>query len=278
MVKTLSDTRKLEKNLILEIYSLPIGDLLVDCCRDLRKIIPFDHSFTNLNDQSNKFMPIFNYKSDDTDDETLALYANYYHEIDFLSWCYRQREAMTFRSTDLIRPEVIEQSRIHREWESRIDVFYTATACIAADDILYGTISLMRSKTHGDFTDEEMLLFDNVNQHLCNRFRLMFPNGVNRLMMDSSIDPIAAEFSLTPREWEITCLLMQGSSRASIAEKLCISTNTLKKHVANIYRKMGVNNTQQFFAELDRVEKGDISKQNSGRYLKREYRQNRRSP
>lgn len=255
MVKTPSEIRKLENDLVLAIYSLPIGSLLVDCCRELSGIIPFDHSFTNLNDHTNEFRTIFNYRSDDTDDETLSLYANYYYEIDFLSWCYKQREAMTFRSTDLVSPEVIEKSRIHREWESRIDVFYTATACIAADDILYGTISLMRSKLHGDFTDDEMAVLDDVNQHLCNRFRLTFPNGVNRLMMDASVDPIAAKFSLTPREWEITCFLMQGYSRASIAEKLCISINTLKKHVSNIYRKMGVNNTRQFFVELGHAEK-----------------------
>lgn len=171
---------------------------------------------------------------------------------------------MVFRSTDLVRPETIEQSRIHKEWESRIDVFYTATACIAADDILYGTISLMRSKDHGDFSDEEVNVLDSVNQHLCNRFRLTYPNGVNRLMVDSSVDPIAAEFSLTPREWEITCMLMQGCSRSNIAERLCISINTLKKHVSNIYRKMGVNNTRQFFAEIDKAERTLHSGKSSG--------------
>lgn len=265
MVDASLERRKLENDLVLNIYSLPIGNLLIDCCRGLKSIVSFDHSFTNLNDQTNEFRAIFNCRSDDIDEETLSLYANRYHEIDFLSWFYRQREAMAFRSTDLISPDVIEKSRIHREWESRIDVFYTATACIAADDILYGTISLMRSKEHGDFADEEMAILEEVNQHLCNRFRLAFPNGVNRLMMDASIDPIAAKFSLTSREWEITCFLMQGYSRSSIAEKLCISVNALKKHVSNIYRKMNVNSTRQFFAELGRAEKESFLDEDSRR-------------
>lgn len=262
MDSTSLERRKLENDLVLSIYNLPIGNLLIDCCRGLKGIVFFDHSFTNLNDQTNRFSAIFNCRSDDTDEETLSLYANRYHEIDFLSWCYKQREAMVFRSADLVSPEVIEKSRIHREWESRIGVFYTATACIAADDILYGTISLMRSREHGDFTDEEMSVFEEVNQHLCNRFRLAFPNGVNRLMMDASVDPIAAKFSLTSREWEITCFLMQGYSRSSIAEKLCISVNTLKKHISNIYRKMNVSSTRQFFAELGRAEKGSFLDEN----------------
>lgn len=240
--------------IILDIYSTPVFELLLECSRKLRKVIPFDHSYTNLNDQANKFREIFNYRSDDTDEQTLASYASYYHEIDFISWCYKQREPMTFRATDLVSPSTIEKSRIHREWQSRINVFYTATACIASDDILYGTISLMRSKESGDFSDDEMLVLDEVNQHLCNRFKLTFPNGVNRLMMDASIDPIAATYSFTPREWEITCLMMHGFSRASIAEKLTISVNTLKKHIANIYRKMNVNNASQFFAAIGRVD------------------------
>lgn len=246
--------RSKKSDLILDIYNLPMEDLLVSCCHRLREILPFDRSFTNLNDQSNKFKSFFNCQSEDTDDDTLSLYASYYHTIDFLSWCYNQREPMTFRATDLVYPEVIEESRIHKEWQSRMGVFYTVTACIASNDILYGTISLMRSKEHGDFTDEEVNVLDEINRHLCNRFRLAYPHGVNRFMMDASTDPIAAKFSLSPREWEVTCLLMHGLSRAEIAEKLCISTNTLKRHVANIYRKVGVSNARQFFAALSRAD------------------------
>ena len=251
-------------DLILAVYSMPINGILVNCCHELREIIPFDHSFTNLNDQSNRFKPIFDYRSEDVDEETLSLYADYYHTIDFLSWCYNQRKGMTFRATDLVYPEVIEQSRIHNEWESRLDVFYTATACIASNDILYGTISLMRSKEHGDFTDAEMKDFDEVNRHLCNRFHLAYPNGVNRFMLDASTDPLAARFSLTPREWEVTCLMMHGLSRSDIAEKLCISTNTLKRHVANIYRKVGVSNATQFFAVLSHADKELENEKNAG--------------
>ncbi len=246
--------RSKKSDLILGVYSLPIENLLVECCRGLREIVPFDRSFTNLNDRSNRFKSIFNYQSEDTDEEMLAQYADYYHTIDFLSWCYNQRQPMVFRATDLVYPEVIERSRIHREWESRMGVFYTVTVCIASDDILYGTISLMRSKSHGNFTDAEVGILDDVNQHLCNRFHLTYPNGVNRFMMDASVDPIAERFSLTPREWEVTCLLMHGLSRAEIAGKLCISTNTLKRHVANIYRKVGVSNVQRLFAALSHAD------------------------
>ena len=45
---------------------------------------------------------------------------------------------------------------------------------------------------------------------------------------------------LTPRELEILKLLNMGLSRKEIADTLCISVNTAKKHLANIYSKLGV--------------------------------------
>ena len=111
----------------------------------------------------------------------------------------------------------------------------------------------MRSKEHGDFTDEEMRIFDEVNKHLCSRFGITYPNGVNRFMMDCNTDPIVAAYSLSPREWEVSCLMVKGLSRSEIADSLSISKNTLKRHIANIYHKMGVSNEMQFFAALNRV-------------------------
>lgn len=51
-------------------------------------------------------------------------------------------------------------------------------------------------------------------------------------------------------------MLVKGISRVEIADKLSISRNTLKRHIANIYHKMGVSNEMQFFAALNRVRDG----------------------
>ena len=106
------DVRRKQNEIIIGIYTTPVEDLLISCCEGLREIIPFDHSYTALNDQSDRFKAAFNYQSMDTDEETTALYADYYHTIDYLSWFYNQGIPATVRSTDLVPPEVIEQSRI----------------------------------------------------------------------------------------------------------------------------------------------------------------------
>lgn len=50
---------------------------------------------------------------------------------------------------------------------------------------------------------------------------------------------------LTPRELEILKLLNMGMSRKEISDTLCISVNTAKKHLANIYSKLGVGTREE---------------------------------
>lgn len=46
---------------------------------------------------------------------------------------------------------------------------------------------------------------------------------------------------LSPREIEVLALLAQGSSNRQISRALTISARTVERHIANIYRKIGVN-------------------------------------
>jgi len=49
---------------------------------------------------------------------------------------------------------------------------------------------------------------------------------------------------LTPQEQRIVLLILKGYSNAQIAQELYISTNTLKTHLRNIYRKTGTQGKQ----------------------------------
>ena len=51
--------------------------------------------------------------------------------------------------------------------------------------------------------------------------------------------------TLTRREREILTLLSMGFSNQEMAEKLVIAEGTLKRHVANLYQKLGVHNRAQ---------------------------------
>lgn len=55
----------------------------------------------------------------------------------------------------------------------------------------------------------------------------------------------AAHGNLTARELEILRLVAAGSSNRRIAQRLCITDQTVKFHLSNVYRKLGVSNRTQ---------------------------------
>lgn len=55
------------------------------------------------------------------------------------------------------------------------------------------------------------------------------------------LDLAAEYYKLTKREREVAGLVYEGLSNPDIVDKLCISRNTVKQHVQNIYGKLGVS-------------------------------------
>ena len=65
-------------------------------------------------------------------------------------------------------------------------------------------------------------------------------------------EAISARHGVSEREAEVLELLARGNTRASIAEKLCISENTARVHVKNIYAKLHIHSKQQLIDMVDR--------------------------
>ena len=64
---------------------------------------------------------------------------------------------------------------------------------------------------------------------------------------------VVARYGLSEREQNVLELLARGNTRASIAEKLCISENTVRVHVKNIYAKLHIHSKQQLIDMVDRL-------------------------
>lgn len=73
----------------------------------------------------------------------------------------------------------------------------------------------------------------------------------DRSVFEKSGEELARSSRLTERETEVFLLLARGRNAKAIQERLVISESTVKTHIYNIYRKLGIN-TQQ--ALLDLVE------------------------
>lgn len=60
--------------------------------------------------------------------------------------------------------------------------------------------------------------------------------------LDRRMDEVAKLYELTGREKDLSRLICEGKSNSQIAGELFISESTVKTHVYNIFRKMGVKN------------------------------------
>ncbi|MGH8929250.1 MAG: response regulator [Egibacteraceae bacterium] len=83
----------------------------------------------------------------------------------------------------------------------------------------------------------EALLAPSVTKRLLNRFADVLPpkNGT----------PLAGLTELTEREREVLKLLASGLSNAELAERLFLSEATVKSHISNLLRKLGLRDRVQ---------------------------------
>lgn len=69
--------------------------------------------------------------------------------------------------------------------------------------------------------------------------------GRSRVTRLPNIDSVVSKYGISAREKAIMLLLIDGLNNAEIAEELSRSPNTVRNHVYNIYKKLGVKNRVQ---------------------------------
>jgi DNA-binding CsgD family transcriptional regulator len=69
--------------------------------------------------------------------------------------------------------------------------------------------------------------------------------GRSRVTRPPNIDSVVSRYSISASERAIMLLLIDGLNNAEIAQELSRSPNTVRNHVYNIYKKLGVKNRVQ---------------------------------
>ena len=133
-------------------------------------------------------------------------------------------------------------------------MYYMLGGKLVYNDILLGSMLLGRDRDETDFTPHEKEILRIIGEHLSYKIYTIYPNGVTKQAVEMGGDPLAVKYGLSYREIEVLELLRKGATAKEVADTLCISENTVKRHAGNIYKKMGVSSKPQLIAMMNQAQ------------------------
>ncbi len=172
-------------------------------------------------------------------------YTRRFAPYDYTAWYLNQEDVDVYRDSDVVSGEIMDASRIYREWVLPMGMRYLCGNVIRSGGRRYGDLTLMRSQQHGDFTDRELYLLALVTDHM----RLWFTQHYETAALPPDVLPLEG---LTAREREIAALTCSDLSLREISDRLSISYATARRHLANVYEKLGISTRVQLMALIRR--------------------------
>lgn len=152
--------------------------------------------------------------------------------------------SLVYRETDIIPEEKRPHTAYYRHVFLPNNWHYALQMVLGYEKRLLGVVNLYRMIGKENFQYEDIFLLDMLKEHLA----LRLEREAQRKRGDKlTVQETAREYELTKRETMILRCLMQGLCNDAISEQLHISVNTIKKHILNIYRKLGIRNRVQLF-------------------------------
>ncbi len=171
-------------------------------------------------------------------------YLSYGEQLDYTMPIFRNARPIAYRETDLFENGFRKKTEFYNEFLTK-DMEYPLALCIASAGTCFGAVSLFRSRKTGNFTERDLFILSQLQNHLCCRlYKDTKKNDVVRHGVNTEMD-VCRKYSLTLREQDIIKLLQQGLTNSQIGADLFISEVTVKKHLQNIYKKTGASNRIQ---------------------------------
>ncbi|MEL7655099.1 MAG: LuxR C-terminal-related transcriptional regulator [Bacillota bacterium] len=223
----------------------------------LGRLVPFDLADFYLNDKRspNKVKlvdPVVVSRFPQKFNEKFMLeYDRNYGQVDYVKWIFSSHESVVYRESDLINSEMRTKSAFYLDYLKPAGFTNVAGVSIAEGGVCVGAITLYRTERYGDFSDKEIYILKQLLPHLQNKLMEetdAVENNVEKSKNSSYF--LAHEYNLSKREIEILRLLCDGKNNNEISKILSISSNTVKKHISNIFNKLNVESRTQLIRFL----------------------------
>lgn len=229
-------------SIIYKIYTMNnIDDMREQFLEQMKMLIDYDSADFLLAspDGENKLVSpvLFNCE----EDMSIA-----YDELDYSRGILYSGRTLIYRETDIID----DSKRVETDYYKKVykinNWHYSLQMVLARKKEFVGVITFYRSIGKDDFVYDDIFILDLLKDHLAYRLYQQKKSG-NLVSEKLSVAGATEIYNLTRREETILRLLMEGRDNTTICESLVISENTLKKHILNLYRKLGINNRVGLF-------------------------------
>jgi DNA-binding CsgD family transcriptional regulator len=148
--------------------------------------------------------------------------------------------------SDFLTRRELRRREIYHEWFVPWDTEHDLELALPSPLFHTKTFVFTRSGEWADFDERDRSVLNMLGPHLVQVYR----NARLRRRLAAACREDAAASVLTPREREILALVRQGKTNAEVGRELWISPGTVRKHLENVYEKLGVRSRTAALARL----------------------------
>lgn len=170
------------------------------------------------------------------DPVNLRAYESYYQFRDPIT-PHMQRYQVAVRATDILPHEELKKTEFFNDFLNRDGLYWGVNLYAWHQGKNLGDMRIWRDKRHENFSLDELRLLDMLQPAFITALaRAQKTSHSEGLLMNTLSQ------RLTAREQDTARLVMLGMPDKEIARELQISTTTVRTHLENAFRKVGVSN------------------------------------
>lgn len=176
-----------------------------------------------------------------------------YGEPEYSHGIMQTGKSLVYRETDIISDEKRMQTDYYNRVYRPNNWHYSLQMVLGRNKEFLGVITFYRTIGKDNFQYDDIFIMDMLKDHIA--YRLYRETKEHNAAAEKlTVSEVTEKYDLTKREHTILRLLMEGKDNHTICDELAISVNTLKKHILNIYRKIGIKNRVQMFKMIKEKE------------------------
>ena len=236
-------------NIIYKIYTMKnFNEMRLELLTQLKLLIDFDSAdfYLASKDPGKLLCDPVTYNCDDNLSEM-------YEGLDYSRGIVSSGKTLIYRETDIISEEARMATDYYRKVYKPNNWHYALQMVVAKKKTFLGAITFYRTIGKEDFRYDDIFVLDLLKDHL--EYKLeQHANNADGSWEKLTVTETVSKYDLTRREHTILKMLMEGDDNEKICRDLVITPNTLKKHILNIYRKLGIRNRVQLFKMVKEFE------------------------